>query len=351
MTCTMRITITYSPNCPKMSTVSGTSVPKLRVNVFDSVYRQLYTTMAITLMLDPKLSLQIMALWISMQKRGFIDTIGKIHNLPLDLISGLADEAVLCIDFSKIPFYPTPSELRNSIPLLHFLMRKELHLMFLPENRGSAVHGMKKVYNDISLDFEAYREAKWTHETVKQKLAEEEMSQITRSFNENVNLNNATVCSNLSPSCSSRIGFGLGSSCTLVQQGSSNSDLGTFNVGRSKSWNSSCPSRHLSSPPHDAANFGHDPIKVVLPGSPVSPHGYVGMGRSIIARVNSFHRDATPRMSREQSLSSPGPLSLNPAMRLSPCTATAMIPRVYPKHFVVSDPFSDILEGLPSTRI
>ncbi|KAL9684092.1 hypothetical protein QQ045_021524 [Rhodiola kirilowii] len=364
-----------------MSTVSESSVPKLEFDIFHSIYRKLYTTLTIRLMQDPKMALQIMAFWIWMEMSGFIDTVEKIYDLPLDLIYGLADEAIVCINFFKNARFPTPSELSNLIPLLHFLMKRELPLLFRLDNRASAIDGMKKVHSDICLKDlgDLYGEAMRIHESVKESLSKNQIDQLIESFNDNVILGDVNVGSNLhfsssglSGSGSGCIGFGLGSSSLL--RGSSSSELGSFSVGLSESLNLG---PGLPKPPsYNPANFGPDPIKVVRPGSLVSPHGYVGMGRGrstssnrglrgsttlnreldapipitvrvrskpnvgvigqpLLARSNSFHQEiSTRRMTPEPNLSSSRQLILNPAMRVGP---SAQIQPMYVQRFPIPD--------------
>uniref|UniRef100_A0A7N0UVD9 RRM domain-containing protein n=1 Tax=Kalanchoe fedtschenkoi TaxID=63787 RepID=A0A7N0UVD9_KALFE len=255
-----------------MSTNSGLLISKLELDAFPSGDRKLYVTLALELMKEPLIALEIMAMLIWMEGNRYIDTVEKISNLPIDVVNGLAEEAIVCINFLKNDVIPTPSQLYNSIPLLHFLMKKELSHLFCGGDRSSAVDGIEKIYKDVCLTTlgDLRDRAESVHKAAKRGLIDQQISQINRSFSSSVGLGAAADLSSHGAGTSSSGGH---RSSSLLQAGThvSSPSSGLRNPGLGGGGGAADDGFGLG--------FGLDPIKVVVPGRPVAPHGYVGMGR------------------------------------------------------------------------
>ncbi|XP_034225695.1 uncharacterized protein LOC117635495 [Prunus dulcis] len=118
--------------------------------LFHSIDRDLYTILAIHLCRDPLESMQVMALWLWLEKVGFKNAVKKILSLPFILINELADEAVTCLNIINGTHFSLPFE-ANDIPLLQSFMEKEVSLQFFHENQQAAAQGVTKAANIVCL--------------------------------------------------------------------------------------------------------------------------------------------------------------------------------------------------------
>ncbi|PQQ09082.1 uncharacterized protein Pyn_08052 [Prunus yedoensis var. nudiflora] len=94
--------------------------------------------------------MQVMALWLWLEKVGFKNAVKKILSLPFILINELADEAVTCLDIINGTHFSLPFE-ANDIPLLQSFMEKEVSLQFFHENQQAAAQGVTKAANIVCL--------------------------------------------------------------------------------------------------------------------------------------------------------------------------------------------------------
>ncbi|KAJ0090274.1 hypothetical protein Patl1_13588 [Pistacia atlantica] len=118
--------------------------------IFHEIDRELYTILAINLWRDPVDSMQIMALWLWLERTGFNNVVKKILSLPYTLINELADEAVICLNCINNDHSPCSSE-NNDIPLMQCLMEKEISLRFFYDNRLNAIQGVAKIASDVCI--------------------------------------------------------------------------------------------------------------------------------------------------------------------------------------------------------
>lgn len=130
------------------SSVFPTPVTQEEFNLFHSIDRNLYTRLIIDLGRDPGESMQIIALWIWLERLTHEQIISKILSLPLTLVNALADEAVVCLNCVELDHFPLSVD-NNVIPLLQSLLKMEVSLCFFHENRLQIVRGVTKIVNDV----------------------------------------------------------------------------------------------------------------------------------------------------------------------------------------------------------
>lgn len=125
-------------------------VSEQEFKMFHSIDRDLYTLLTINLWRDPVESMQIMALWLWLERTSLIDIVSKLLTLPDVLINELADEAVTCLNCINNDHFACSSE-SNVIPLTQSVMDKEISLRFFHENRLKATEGVAKVANEVCI--------------------------------------------------------------------------------------------------------------------------------------------------------------------------------------------------------
>ncbi|KAJ7955983.1 Rho guanine nucleotide exchange factor [Quillaja saponaria] len=128
----------------------STFVSREEFNLFHKIDRDLYTILVTNLSRDPVEAMQILALWLWLERSGFSNVVKKILSLPYILVNEVADEAVTCLNSINNDQISSPSE-NNEIPLLQSLMRKEFTLQLLFENRLKAIEGVKKIMNEVCI--------------------------------------------------------------------------------------------------------------------------------------------------------------------------------------------------------
>ncbi|KAI4335211.1 hypothetical protein L6164_013880 [Bauhinia variegata] len=112
-------------------------------NLFHNIDRELYKVLAVTLSREPNQSMQIVALCLWLEKRGYRYVVKKIISLPLTLINEVADELVACLSVIFNPFLgTTASSEGNDIPLLQILLDKPISLRHLFDNHVAAAQGV-----------------------------------------------------------------------------------------------------------------------------------------------------------------------------------------------------------------
>ncbi|KAK9212995.1 hypothetical protein WN943_002380 [Citrus x changshan-huyou] len=129
---------------------SSSFVSEQELKMFHSIDRELYTLLTINLWRDPVESLQIMALWLWLERTSLNDVVSKILTLPDVLINEIADEAVTCLNCINNDHSACSSE-SYVIPLTQSVMDKEISLRFFHENRLKATEGVAKVANEVCI--------------------------------------------------------------------------------------------------------------------------------------------------------------------------------------------------------
>lgn len=125
-------------------------VTQEEVNLFHAIDRELYTILAILLCRDPVESMQVMALWLWLEREGFRNVVKRMLSLPLILINELADETVTCLNCINGTLFSFLSE-SHDIPLLQAFMAEEISIQFFHENRQRAAEGVTKAGNTVCI--------------------------------------------------------------------------------------------------------------------------------------------------------------------------------------------------------
>ncbi|KAB1199257.1 hypothetical protein CJ030_MR0G025553 [Morella rubra] len=128
----------------------GFFVSREEFNAFHSIDRELYAILVLNLWRDPIESIQVMALWLWLERLGFKNAVKKMLSLPYVLINELADEAIICLNCIHSNLISSPSE-NYDIPLLQGFMEKEISLQFFQENRLNGVVAVARTVNDVCI--------------------------------------------------------------------------------------------------------------------------------------------------------------------------------------------------------
>ncbi|KAJ6690388.1 hypothetical protein OIU85_006634 [Salix viminalis] len=83
---------------PSSPSVLNSIVTPEEFKIFHTIDRTLYTRLLVNLDRDPAESMQVMALWIWLEKEARDNLVDKILSLPDALLNSLANEAVLCLN-------------------------------------------------------------------------------------------------------------------------------------------------------------------------------------------------------------------------------------------------------------
>lgn len=116
---------------------------------FHAIDRELYAALVISLLRDPAEAMQIMALWLWLESKGFHSMVKKMLSLPHFLINELADEAVVCLSFITAPETPPSHETNGEIPLIQSLMEKEISFQYFRDNRLPAGQEIAKIMKEV----------------------------------------------------------------------------------------------------------------------------------------------------------------------------------------------------------
>ncbi|XVE97895.1 hypothetical protein REPUB_Repub03eG0058300 [Reevesia pubescens] len=120
-------------------------------NTFHRIDRELYILLVINLWRDPVESMQVMALWLWLERVGFKNVVKKTLSLPYILINELADEAVTCINIINNDQLASWFEGNVDNPLMLSLIERDLSLLFFYENRLLATHGIARILNEVCM--------------------------------------------------------------------------------------------------------------------------------------------------------------------------------------------------------
>ncbi|XP_019199142.1 PREDICTED: uncharacterized protein LOC109192891 [Ipomoea nil] len=118
------------------------------MNLFHEIDRKLYSTLVFELERDPKVSVNIIALWIWLEKNKIKNAVDKVLSSPIKLINGLADEALSCLRCITDDMYLFSSD-ASEITLTQNVLAKQLSLKFFHENRTSALSGIRMVVETV----------------------------------------------------------------------------------------------------------------------------------------------------------------------------------------------------------
>ncbi|KAG8367149.1 hypothetical protein BUALT_Bualt16G0042600 [Buddleja alternifolia] len=141
--------------------MDNTKLTLADLKFFHAIDMLLYILLVKDLARNPYESLQIMGIWLWLERGffnmiskgenrlNFCNIISKIFNLPPFLINEIADEAVLCLKCINNQF-PSPfSPEAAIIPLTHNLMKNDISLQFFLENSYVIFHEVQRLISDI----------------------------------------------------------------------------------------------------------------------------------------------------------------------------------------------------------
>lgn len=115
-------------------------------NDFHSVDRELYATLVYDLWRDPIEAIQMMAIWIWLERvaSGFPELTRIILTLPRQLIDKVGDEALfcwMCIDNLRLLFSSSVAD----FPLTNILLKKDMPIEFIRKYRDVSIVGINEV--------------------------------------------------------------------------------------------------------------------------------------------------------------------------------------------------------------
>ncbi|KAJ9168044.1 hypothetical protein P3X46_019618 [Hevea brasiliensis] len=131
-----------------MASSSSSSISHEEFKMFHSIDRELYRLLVNNLWRDPVESMQIMALWLWLERMGCANVVKKILSLPYILINEVADEAILCLSCINNDQFACQN---NDIPLMQSLMENEISLKYFHDNRLGATQGVAKNVNEVCI--------------------------------------------------------------------------------------------------------------------------------------------------------------------------------------------------------
>ncbi|XP_059669170.1 uncharacterized protein LOC132314311 [Cornus florida] len=134
------------------SSSSSSSSPAISdedFNLFHSIDRELYSILIFYLCRDPAESMQVMALWLWLERAGYESRlVKKLLSTPVPFINAVADETVTCLKCIETDNFPTDPE-GNDIPTLKALLRKSVAIQYFHENRLTILRGVTKIMNEV----------------------------------------------------------------------------------------------------------------------------------------------------------------------------------------------------------
>ncbi|KAI3447215.1 hypothetical protein Pfo_003880 [Paulownia fortunei] len=115
--------------------------------LFYGIDRELYIILVRDLCRNPSECLQIMGLWLWLERGGFCHVISKILSFSPFLINELADEALTCLKLinNQFPFSSEAAE----IPLTRSLVKTDISLQYFLENRHTVFHEVQNLVSDV----------------------------------------------------------------------------------------------------------------------------------------------------------------------------------------------------------
>ncbi|XP_051148717.1 uncharacterized protein LOC127263645 [Andrographis paniculata] len=121
------------------------------LKMFYGLDRELYTILVSELCRNPLESLQIMGLWLWLERLGICNVISKILAMTPALINLLADEAVTCLDYISSPSHTQPPSGSNNRTFgqISALLDRSITHQFFHTHQNIIVKEMQKLLNDI----------------------------------------------------------------------------------------------------------------------------------------------------------------------------------------------------------
>nr|GMD50597.1 RNA-binding protein Musashi Rbp6 like [Ipomoea batatas] len=123
-------------------------VPVELKNLFHEIDRKLYSILVFELERDPKVSVNVIALWIWLEKNKIKNAVDKILSSSIKMINGLADDAEACLRCITDAMYLFSSD-ASEISLTQNVLGKQLSLKFFHENRANALCGIRMVVETV----------------------------------------------------------------------------------------------------------------------------------------------------------------------------------------------------------
>ncbi|XXG45007.1 hypothetical protein AAC387_Pa02g0210 [Persea americana] len=127
----------------------ASSVPKEVLLAFHTMEREIFRRLVMEMARDPFRSMQMIALWLWIERLGFPNLIQKMLALPARILNLVADEAEECLKCLHLDLLPLPPTSQDSIPITRSLAAPPLSLQFLHERRQGAISGMKTIMDDV----------------------------------------------------------------------------------------------------------------------------------------------------------------------------------------------------------
>ncbi|XP_057763549.1 uncharacterized protein LOC130984001 [Arachis stenosperma] len=127
---------------------SSFTVSEEEFKVFHRIDREVYRTLTMDLKRDPSECMQVMGMWLWLERIGFRNVVYKIFSLPTPLVNDLAEETLTCLNAML------PSSLErdmDSIPLLQSVLDKDISLQFLHQHHADAVQGVAKMVQEVCI--------------------------------------------------------------------------------------------------------------------------------------------------------------------------------------------------------
>ncbi|KAE9615153.1 hypothetical protein Lal_00048395 [Lupinus albus] len=123
--------------------------------LFHKMDRKLYWILVINLYRNPTESMQVLAMWLWLERLGYRHLVKKITSLPYTLINEVADETLSCLKYINsthfsyfsysIPFTSEPCD----ISLLQSIVDKDISSQSLYDNRDYVLQGVAGVMNNV----------------------------------------------------------------------------------------------------------------------------------------------------------------------------------------------------------
>ncbi|WCJ42799.1 hypothetical protein M5689_023585 [Euphorbia peplus] len=131
-----------------MASSSYMTISMEEFKTFHAIDRELYNFLVLNLWRDPVESMQVLALWLWLERIGFNNVVEKLLHLPYTLINQVADEAIICLSCINIDGFMYQ---QMDIPLIQSLMNKEISLQFFINHKAQATQGIAKVIRDVCI--------------------------------------------------------------------------------------------------------------------------------------------------------------------------------------------------------
>ncbi|CAH9065923.1 unnamed protein product [Cuscuta europaea] len=110
---------------------------------FHKIDRELYSILVFELGHEHFESVEILALWIWLERSGFKNVVQKILSLPINVINELAVDAITCLKCIKDATSPC------EVGLTQRVIGKQFSLRFLHENRVKASRGVQDAVAEV----------------------------------------------------------------------------------------------------------------------------------------------------------------------------------------------------------